>query len=74
VGEHAVQLKTRIERLDALMRGLAKEVLVVQESNDPLLLLERQAYLGALHDAIQGLDAVRVMLVRAVQRIEGDRR
>jgi hypothetical protein len=39
------QIETRIGRLDALARGLAKEVLLWKFCNDPQLYRERKAYL-----------------------------
>ncbi len=67
---HLHDLKARMERLDAVMRGLAKEVLLVQKADDPLLYRERKGYLEAIQDAIAGLETARVMLAQGVQRIE----
>jgi hypothetical protein len=63
----------RIQRLDELTRGLAKEVLLWREANDPLLYLERRAYLNAIQDALAGVESARVVLARARQRIESTR-
>ena len=49
-------LIARIRRLDQLARGLAKEVTLWKECNDPLLYLERKAYLTALQNGLAGLD------------------
>jgi hypothetical protein len=38
--------------------------------NDPLLYLERKAYLHALHDALAGVEGARVALARVRQRLE----
>ena len=43
------------ERPEARCRGLAKERAVIREADDPLLYLERRAYLCALDDAAFGL-------------------
>jgi hypothetical protein len=64
------QITTRIRRLDALARGLAKEVLLWQRCNDPLLYRERKAYPDNIHKATAGLEAGRVALVKARQRLE----
>jgi hypothetical protein len=48
------------------------EVIVWQPCNDPLLYVERTAYLGAVQDALAGAEAARVVLAKAVQRMEGD--
>jgi hypothetical protein len=63
-------LISRIGRLDELTRGLAKEVLLWKEATDPLLYLERKAYLRAIQDAVAGVETARVVLARARQRIE----
>jgi hypothetical protein len=43
-------LTARVRRLDKLSRGLAKEVVLWKECNDPLLYLERRAYLGDIQE------------------------
>jgi hypothetical protein len=66
-------LTARVRRLDELSRGLAKEVVLWKECNDPLLCLERRAYLGAIPHAVAGVEAARVVLAKARQRLEGER-
>jgi hypothetical protein len=39
------------------------------EADDPLLYLERLAYVEALREAVAGLEGARVALARALQRI-----
>ena len=63
-------LKARIERLDRLARGLAKEVTLWRGCNDPLLFRERKAYLAGIQDPIAGADAARVVLTNVVSRLE----
>jgi hypothetical protein len=63
-------LQARAHRLDELLRGLAKEIALWKEGNDPLLYLERKAYLGGIQDALSGVEKARVALARARQRIE----
>jgi hypothetical protein len=63
-------LKARVRRLDQLSRGLAKEVTLWKACNDPLLYLERKAYLHAIQDALAGVEAARVVLVKVYQRLE----
>jgi hypothetical protein len=65
------QVSQRIERLEQLSRNLAKEIVVIGEGNDPLLYLERRAYLNALQDALAGIEGARVELCRARQRWRG---
>jgi hypothetical protein len=63
-------IKRRIGRLDELSRGLAKEVVLMKAADDPLLYLERKAYLTAIQDALAGVEDARVALARARQRLE----
>ena len=63
-------LAARIGRLDQLARGLAKEVQLWKKANDPLLYLERKTYLEAVQDALAGVEAARVLLAKARQRLE----
>jgi hypothetical protein len=65
------EIKARIERLDKLARGFSVEVGRWKGANDPLLFRERKAYLGAVQDALAGVEAARVVLVGVVRRIEG---
>jgi hypothetical protein len=66
----ASDLRARIRRLDELTRGLMKEVVHVEDAQDPLLYLERRAYLAALREAVGGLETARVTLARALQRLQ----
>jgi hypothetical protein len=52
-------LEARVNRLDQLSRGLAKEILLWKECNDPLLYRERQDYLKAIREAWGGVEAAR---------------
>jgi hypothetical protein len=63
-------IKKRVERLDELSRGFAKEIVLTRAANDPLLYLERRAYLNGISDALAGVEAARVALARARQRLE----
>ena len=70
---NAAALAARVRRLDQLSRGVAREISVVSKADDPLLYLERQAYLAALRGILGGLEAALVVLVKARQRMDGDR-
>jgi hypothetical protein len=59
----------RLRRLERLTRGLALELVLVGEAQDPLLRLERQAYLAALRHALAGVESARVALARATVRL-----
>jgi hypothetical protein len=65
-------LKAKIERLDRLARGLAKEVTLWRGCNDPLLFGERKAYLAGIQDALAGAEAARVVMAKVVRRLEGE--
>jgi len=66
-------LAGRIRRLKELTRGLAREVTLWKACNDPLLYLERKAYLSAIQNALAGIEAARVVLVNVQQRLEAER-
>jgi hypothetical protein len=68
----ADSLAARARRLDGLVRGLRKEV-VIREADDPLLYLERLAYVEALRGAVAGLEDARVALAKALQRLRDGR-
>jgi hypothetical protein len=59
----------RVRRLENRTRGLSQEIALWKEGSDPLLYLERRAYLNAIQDALAGIEAARVVLGRASQRI-----
>ena len=67
-------LAARARRLDRLVLGLMKEVVLIREADDPLLYLERLAYVEALREAVAGLEDARVALAKALQRIREGRR
>jgi hypothetical protein len=47
---------------------------VIRKADDPLLYLERKAYLTAIQNAIAGVEAARVVLAQVCQRLGGQRR
>jgi hypothetical protein len=67
---NVTDVEKRMRRLEELTRGLSREVALWREANDPLLYLERRAYLNAVQDALAGVEAARVVLARAVQRMQ----
>jgi hypothetical protein len=64
-------IAARCKRLEALATGLCRECYIIGRGDDPMLYLERQAYLAAVRVAIGGLEGARVVLAKARQRIEG---
>jgi hypothetical protein len=64
-------LKARVRRLEELSRGLAWEGALQRGVQDVLLYRERKEYLAALRDALGGVEAARVVLAKAVRRLDG---
>ncbi len=64
------QIAARVERLDELARGLAKELVRVSKADEPLLYVERKGYLEALGRVLSGVEEARVVLARTRQRLE----
>lgn len=62
-------LASRVRRLDQLSRGLSREVVIWKAGDDPLLYVERRAYLNAIQDALAGVEAARVTLAKARERL-----
>ena len=58
-------LNRRVERLQTLAKGLAKEVHQVREAEGGLLYLERRQVLCAIQDALFGVESARVVLAQA---------
>jgi hypothetical protein len=67
-------IKGRVRRLEELAVGLTRERVRWEEAADPLLYLERRAYLQAIREATSGVEAARVVLVKACQRTEAKER
>jgi hypothetical protein len=68
----ASELSRRITRLEQLLRGLSREILLWRKGNDPLLYIERQAYLEAIQTALSGVEDARVVLTRVRLRLESE--
>ena len=65
-------LQARVRRLEQLTVGLAKEVSLFRAAGDPMLRLERLAYLEGIQDALAGADKARVALACALMRMRDD--
>jgi hypothetical protein len=61
----------RMRPLDQLSRGLGLELTIIRTAEDPMLYLERRAYLMAIVNALSGVEAARVTLAKATQRLSG---
>src|SRR5262249_20360007 len=66
-------MQERLARLEQLAMGLARGVVLWRQANDPLLYLERKAYLNGVQDAIAGLEDARVTLAKALPRAQGEK-
>jgi hypothetical protein len=66
-------IRARERRLGELSRGLMKERVIIREAEDPFLYLERLAYLHALGDALAGVETARVVLAKALARIDSEK-
>jgi hypothetical protein len=64
-----LDIPSRIARIHELIRALHREELLMRQGHDPLLYLERQAYLAALDVTVQWLESARVVLAKAMQRM-----
>ena len=64
-------LKKRIERLDRLARGLAKEMGLQRGAEDVLLFRERRQYLRGIQEALAGAGSARAVPAGVVKRMEG---
>jgi hypothetical protein len=64
--------EARKRRLHQLTLGLQREGVLIGEADDPLLYLERQAYLQAIRDALAGVETARVVLAKALLRMSGN--
>jgi hypothetical protein len=64
-------IRVRVARLDELAGGLAKEISLINECDDPLLYRERLDYRTAIRQALDGVETGRIVLVKARQRLEG---
>jgi hypothetical protein len=67
-------IRRRIGRLEAVALGLTRERVAWERAEDPLLYLERRAYLAAIRTAIHGVEGARVVLAKACQRLDGERK
>jgi hypothetical protein len=63
-------LRARVRRLEALGLGVSRELAAVRRADDPMLYLERQAYLKGLTRFLGGLEDARMALALACQRID----
>jgi hypothetical protein len=67
-------LGMRIQRLEDPALGLHQDRVAWEEAEDPLLYLERRAYLAAIRTALRGVEDARVTLAKACQQLDRERR
>ncbi len=65
-------LRARMRRLEELAAGLSREESLWRNCSAPVLAVDRQEYLAAIGDAIQGLEKARVTLAKMTRRMEND--
>jgi hypothetical protein len=65
----AADVAARVQRLNQLSRGIAREIQLV-EKTDILLYRERRDYFDALRRVWVGLENARFVLAKARQRLE----
>jgi hypothetical protein len=73
VGVAAMNIKSmraRTERLSKISKGLIQEERLWADPDLAVLYVERLEYRKAITDAIHGLEAARVTLVKVVDRLE----
>jgi hypothetical protein len=64
-------MRARGRRLEEFAKGLAQEVEAVRDAERSVLLPgERRQYLNAIQDVIAGAEAARVVMQKAVKRLE----
>jgi len=64
-------VKARVVRLEELAKGLAEEVNAIRDAERSMLLpAERRQYLNLITDVIVGAEAARVVMAKAVRRVE----
>jgi hypothetical protein len=67
---HLQSIKPRLPRLRELVAELVQDYLRWKDEPSPLRDGERRAYLIGIQEAIAGLDEARVVLGKAVERVE----
>jgi hypothetical protein len=61
---NAEDLRARQRRLVELVAGLSQEESLWQKCSAPVLAVERQEYMDAIHNAIHSLESARIALVK----------
>jgi hypothetical protein len=67
------QIKSRIDRLRELARGLGQGVASQKDADGPLAPLERRNYVMYLMNALAEMEQARVVLMNLVKRLEKGR-
>ena len=65
-------ITARKRRLHELGMGLAREIVLIDQLDDPFLFVERRAYLKAIREARAGVEWARVVLAKAPRRRGAD--
>jgi hypothetical protein len=62
-------LVARVRRLDQLSCGLGLELTLIEKADDPMLFMERKAYLAAMVNVLRAIEDARVTLATACQQL-----
>jgi hypothetical protein len=63
-------LRARQRRLEKLVAGLGQVESLWRKCSAPVLAVERQGYMDAIHEALRNLETARMALVRISHRLE----
>jgi len=62
-------IRARQDRLSTLVAGLSREESLWRKCNAPVLAVERQEYMDAIHEALRSLESARMALVKITHRL-----
>jgi hypothetical protein len=65
-------LRARQRRLEKLVAGLGQEESLWRKCNAPVLAVERQEYMDAIHEALRSLETARMALVKITHRLKNE--
>jgi hypothetical protein len=63
-------LRSRVRRLEQLVAGLSKELVLWKDCNAPILYVDRLEYLQGVDQAIHGMEKARAAMAKVCRRIE----
>jgi len=63
-------MRARIQRLEKLAQGLAREASMWKKCDAPVLFEDRQEYIEGILDSVSGLERARIALAKMIRRGE----